>query len=195
MLEEIEQCAICSYEEGHKYFPCVLLLPVFNPYFNSGIRACREPESFGSSGESSTVGHQLLGVYSTRARNVPSTIWVGPFSFILYYTADHVEVASLGQPNSLALYSHFPLYPPLFYPARQKTPTPYHLRTLISFCKISHVALNRITKWMTFLGQLCGVSCFMNLFFVQKAWVEGMRAGGVLSVVWNSSCQSRVSLR
>ena len=59
MLEEIEYRAICSYEEGHRYFSCssnvfVYLLLFF---FNIGIRACRELESSGSSREGSTVGH------------------------------------------------------------------------------------------------------------------------------------------
>lgn len=54
-------------------------------FFNIGIRACRELESSGSSREGSTVGHQLLGVYSTRARHVPSTVWVGSLEFSLFY--------------------------------------------------------------------------------------------------------------
>lgn len=104
---------------------------------------------------------------------------------------DHIEVANLGQPNSSDLYSHFLPYPPLFYLAHQKTPIPCHLPTLISFCKISLVVLNRITKWTTFLGQLCEACYSMNLFSVQKAWVVGMQVGGVLSADWKSSYQLR----
>jgi hypothetical protein len=84
MLEEIEYRAICSYEEGHRYFSCSSNV-FFNLFFNIGICACGELESSRSSREGSTVGHQLLGVYSTRARNVPSTVWVGSLEFDLFY--------------------------------------------------------------------------------------------------------------
>ena len=55
MLEEIEYRAICSYEEGHRYFSCSNVFVYL--FFNIGIRACRELESSGSSREGSTVGH------------------------------------------------------------------------------------------------------------------------------------------
>ena len=88
MLEEIEYRTICSYEEGHRYFSCssnVFVYLLFFCFFNIGIRACRELESSRSFREGSTVGHQLLGVYSTRARHVPSTVWVGSLEFSLFY--------------------------------------------------------------------------------------------------------------